>query len=162
MISIILQAVTIAAILLGLTVVAGLVVAFHSKRRQISENHLGHRAGARTLLAHNQGIEAVVGMIDNYGIPKVVLQSYWEVKDALVSLLHLEERKDQTEREIMRRIMATPSVEPARGKLERIYQTYERVRFGVESISTNDFQLFFADLRQIFDNLRQQEREEEG
>lgn len=157
MIAIILQAVTIVATLLGLAVAVGLGFAFYSSKRMASEKDSEDRARERTAIGVEGKIIAVVGLIEAYGIPKAVLQSYFEAKDALVSLLGLEDFKNQTELEIMRRIVTTDRTKLSSNEFERIYEIYERVRFGGQNISTNDVQSFLVDLREIYSNLSEHE-----
>jgi len=82
-----------------------------------------------------------------------VIYGYREVKKSLVSAVGLEEKKDRTEREIVQEIKGIPSLKPMQYELERIYRTYERVRFGSHGVSKEEVELFLGDLREIYGTL---------
>lgn len=92
-------------------------------------------------------------LIGSIGTRQAIVQSYGKVRSALVSVIGLEEEKDRTEREIMQGIKRSPPFKSSEDKLERIYGTYERVRFGSHMIINDEVELFLRDLRDVYTKL---------
>ena len=123
---VILQLVTDVAVLLGAVIVVG--SGYWLYQRKMAATTAPVRA-PRIVVKPDQKIEEIAKLIRTLGIPEGVIESYSELKNALVSAVGLVERKDQTEREIVQAIKVSPRLETAEDELERVYRTYERVRF---------------------------------
>ena len=151
MISIITQIVAGIAVLLGL-VVAGLSgFSIYERRAGMSQT----RARRPIIVAKVDAVGKIEKLICSIGIPQAVIQGYREARSALASASGLEEKIDQTEREIMQKIKTTPSLKSTEDELGRIYKTYERARFGSQAIPKGEVELFVKDLCKIYDKLVQ-------
>ncbi len=92
-------------------------------------------------------------LLNHIGATQTVMQSYSELKGALLSVASLEE-KTQTQRELMHSLETSPYFKSAGDQLERIYKTYEQVRFGSKNIKTEEVESFVNDMDGIYVNLQ--------
>jgi len=156
LIPLVLQVITGVAILLGLVIAVELGYLLYKrgmKRVPVRVPTILPKAEER--------IEETVRLIRSVGTLQAVTHGYREVKRALVSLVGLEEKKGRTEREVVQEIMANPTLKSVQDELERIYRTYERVRFGSQGISRQEVELFLGDLREVYRNLVEKGYEEQ-
>jgi len=148
LISLVLQVTAGVAILLGLVIAVELGWLLHERKIDRAEVR-----SPNIIAKEREGFDETLRSIGSLGTPQAVIYGYREVKKSLVSAVGLEEKKDRTEREIVQEIKGIPSLKPMQYELERIYRTYERVRFGSHGVSKEEVELFLGDLREIYGTL---------
>ena len=85
----------------------------------------------------------------NIGPRQMIVQSYGQVRNILVLKASLGGRKELTEREIVDAAKVVPHMRIVSEKLERTYKAYERARFGSHPITTEEFESFQRELREV-------------
>jgi hypothetical protein len=91
---------------------------------------------------------------EGIGTQQAVLRGYAQMRRALASRPSVRERSGLTERENIQVAKTSPTLKPISDKLERIYRTYERARFGSYSIGNEEFQSFLIDLQEVSRKIR--------
>lgn len=135
----ILQIVSSIGVLLLLVIITGFGCLFYQRYVGSQKNSTIDQAPIRKLMDRKRRSL----LLSELGATGTVIQNYGELKSIISSGL---EEDTLTEREIIERLGAVSRLTSARNLLERVYETYERAKFGTRGITGQEFESFADDL----------------
>ena len=151
MIILLLKVVVGAAVFLSALI--ALTLAYSYRERTISRSRMRRLTSPATNLI-NGDFRETVKTAEGIGTQQAVLRGYGQMRRALASRPSVQERNGLTERENIQVAKTFPTLKPVSDKLERVYMTYERARFGSYSIGNEEFQSFLRDLQEVSRKIR--------
>jgi len=151
MIILLLKVVVGAAVFLSALI--ALTLAYSYRERTISRTRMRRLTSPATSLI-NGDFRETVKTAEGIGTQQAVLRGYGQIRRALASRPSMRERNGLTERENIQVAKTFPTLKPVSDKLERIYCTYERARFGSYSIGNEEFKSFLIDLQEVSRKIR--------
>jgi hypothetical protein len=136
-----------------LSTLVAVTLAYSYRERTISRSRMRRLTSPAASLI-NGDFRETVKTAEGIGSQQAVLRGYGQMRRALASRPSIRERNGLTERENIQVAKTFPNLKPVSDKLERIYRTYERARFGSYAIGNDEFQSFLGDLQEVSRRIR--------
>lgn len=144
----ILQVISSIVVLFGFVIAIGVGYStYHNRKRLPPTNPRTHLKPIRILTKDDA--TKLKSLAGNSEMKHTIMHEYSELKERL-PLTPALQAGNLTEKEIIQKTAVTPQLMQAGHLLERLYERYERIRFGLREVKRDELESFVDDLQVVY------------